>query len=112
VLNFMQTSCQNCRAEIPQLKEVWDVYNGEIVMVSISVDQWGDSSGVLRSFATTYNASWIWAIDTVGAFAKYQVAAPPTTVILDQEGQVRYRHVGLTSALTFLQDLAGLVNQN
>jgi peroxiredoxin len=109
VLNFMQTSCQNCRAEISQLKEVWDVYNGKIVMASISVDRWGDSDGVLRAFANSYNASWIWAIDTVGALTKYQVPTSPTTVILDQEGQVRYKHVGFTSASTFFGDVDALI---
>jgi cytochrome oxidase Cu insertion factor (SCO1/SenC/PrrC family) len=110
VLNFMQTSCQYCRAQMPQLKEVWDVYRGKIVMVSISVDQWGDSDNVLQAFANTYNASWIWARDVVGATIMYNVTGTPTTFVLDQGGQIRYRHEGYTDASTFLNDINELVN--
>lgn len=112
VINFMATSCPYCRAEIPELKKVWDVYGGKIVMVSISVDPLSDSDGILLAFANSYNASWIWARDTVGAVVKYQVTGTPTTVIIDQEGQVKYRHEGFTDASTFLKDLDALVNQH
>jgi peroxiredoxin len=110
VLNFMQTSCQYCRAQMPQLKKIWDVYNGKIVMVSISTNQWEDSDDILRSFANSYGANWIWARDVVGVTVIYQVPGTPTTFIIDQGGQIRSKHVGFTDASTFMNDLEKLVN--
>jgi len=112
LINFMATSCPICRSEIPELKKVWDAYGGEVVMLSISVDPFSDTDDALRSYASSYEADWIWARDVVGATADYGVSGTPTTIIIDQEGQVRYRHVGYTDASIFLKDLEGLVNQD
>jgi len=112
LINFMATSCPICRSEMPELRKVWEAYGGKVVMISISVDPFSDTDDVLRSYASSYGANWIWARDVVGATADYQVSGTPTTFIIDQGGQVRYRHVGYTDASIFLSDIDGLVNRN
>ena len=110
IINFMATSCPYCRSEMPELKKVWDAYDGKIVMISISVDPFSDSDDALRSFASSYGANWLWARDVVGVTAYYQVTGTPTTVIIDQRGNVQYRHVGYTEASVFMNDLDKLMN--
>jgi len=110
VINFMATTCPYCRAEIPELKKLWNAYGGKIVLVSISVDTLTDTDGLLRDFASAYEADWIWARDVVGATIKYQVRGTPTTFILDEEGLVRYRHEGFTEASTLMNELDVLIN--
>jgi len=110
LINFMATSCPICRSQMPELKKVWDAYGGKVVMVSISVDPYSDTDEVLRSYASSYGANWIWARDVVGATADYKVSGTPTTFILDQGGQVRYKHVGYTDAPTFMNELDILID--
>jgi len=112
LINFMATSCPICRSEMTELREVWDAYGEKVVMVSISVDPFSDTDDALRSYASNFGANWIWARDVVGATADYGVSGTPTTFIIDQEGQVRYRHIGYTDASVLLRDIDGLVNRN
>jgi len=112
LINFMATSCPICRSEMPELRKVWDAYGGSVVMISISVDPFSDTDDILRSYARSFGANWIWARDVVGATADYRVSGTPTTVIVDQGGQVRYRYVGYTDATILLKDIEGLVNRN
>jgi len=110
MINFMATMCQYCRAEMLELKEIWGAYDGDIVLVSISIDPITDTDGLLRDFASSYGADWIWARDIVGVAKKYKVSGPPTTFILDAEGRVRYRHDGFTEASTLMDELDILLN--
>jgi len=112
LINFMATSCPICRSEMLELREVWDAYGGEVVMISISVDPFSDTDDLLRSYASSYGANWMWARDVVGATAIYRVSGTPTTFIIDQEGRIRYRHAGYTDASIFLDEIDGLVNRN
>jgi hypothetical protein len=41
---------------------------------------------------------WLVARDTVGVFNKYGVEAIPTIIILDQIGNIHYKHLGLAEA--------------
>jgi len=110
VINFMATTCPYCRAEIPELKKLWNAYGGKIVLVSISVDTFTDTDGLLRDFASSNGADWMWARDVVGAAIIYQVRGTPTTFILDEEGMIRYRHDGFTEAQTLMNELDVLMN--
>jgi len=112
LINFMATSCPICRSEMTELRKVWDAYGEKVVMVSISVDPFSDTDDSLRNFASSFGANWIWARDVVGATADYRVSGTPTTFIIDQEGQVRYRHVGYTDASILIKDIEELVNRN
>ena len=110
MINFMTTTCSYCRAETLELKKLWDSYDGKIVLVSISVDPITDTDGLLRDFASSHGADWIWARDVVGAAMKYKVSGTPTTFILDDEGRIRYRHEGFTEAITLMNELDILLN--
>jgi len=110
MINFMTTTCPYCRAETLELKKLWNAYDGKIVLVSISIDTITDTEGLLRDFANSYEADWIWARDVVGAAIKYKVTGTPATFILDEEGRVRYRHDGFTEASTLMDELDILLN--
>jgi peroxiredoxin len=109
IINFMATSCPYCISEMADLKKVWDAYGGKVVMISISVDPFSDTDDILRGFASSYGANWLFARDVAGVTAYYGVTGTPTTVIIDQSGNIQYRHVGYTEASTFLNDLVELL---
>ena len=97
VIDCFATWCVPCVAEIPHLTEINDIYDDSEVVV-ISVGSSGDSEIGLIQFQKDHNMDWLVARDTVGVFDKYGVEAIPTIVILDQIGDIYYRHVGLAEA--------------
>jgi len=109
VIDFMATWCGPCRMEMPHYGTIWENYDQLIVIMSIDIDP-TESEQTLRDFSNNYPyATWIWARDTSNLLQSYQITAIPTTVIIDQDGYIRFTHVGVESATTFIQEIDQLL---
>jgi thiol-disulfide isomerase/thioredoxin len=109
VIDFMATWCGPCRMEMPHYGTIWEKYGETIVIMSIDIDP-NESEQTLRNFSQDFlYATWIWARDTFNLGQPYQVTAIPTTVIIDQDGYIRFTHIGVTSAATFIQEIDQLL---
>jgi thiol-disulfide isomerase/thioredoxin len=109
VIDFMATWCGPCRREMPHYGIIWEKYGEKIVIMSIDIDP-NESERTLRKFSQDFPyATWIWARDTFNLGQPYQVTAIPTTVIIDQDGYIRFTHIGVTSATTFIQEIDQLL---
>ena len=111
VIDFMATWCGPCRQQLPHLKVIWEKedYSDKIVLMSIDIDP-TESAEILRSFAQGFPyATWIWARDTANLGQVYQVAGIPKTVIIDQDGYIRFTHTGVTYASTFIEKIDQLL---
>lgn len=95
VIDFWATWCPPCRAEIPGYVEMQKAHEAAgLVIVGVSLDQKGPP--VVRSFAQEYaiNYPLVMGDDKmVAAFGG--VEAIPTTFLIDRDGQVRHRKVGM-----------------
>jgi cytochrome oxidase Cu insertion factor (SCO1/SenC/PrrC family) len=112
VIDFMATWCGPCRLEMSHLKVVWEKYGNVIVLISISVDPIYDSEERLRDFVRDFPyATWIWAKDTANLVRVYQVTAIPTTIIIDQDGYIRFRYTGLIDSSTLIQEIDKLLRR-
>ena len=60
-----------------------------------------------------YNASWIHARDLADppVMQQFNIAEIPTYVILDRDGEIRFRHVGPVSAVQLKTEILSLVNE-
>jgi len=111
VIDFMATWCEPCRQQMPHLKVIWEKedYRDKIVLMSIDIDP-TQSAETLRSFAQDFPyATWIWARDTANLGQVYQVTAIPKTVIINQDGYIRFKHTGVTSASTLIREIDQLL---
>ncbi len=109
VIDFMATWCGPCRVEMPHYGTIWEKYGETIIIMSIDIDP-NETEQTLRNFSQEYPyATWIWAIDTFNLGQPYQVTAIPTTVIIDQDGYIRFTHIGVTPATTFIQEIDQLL---
>ena len=109
VIDFMATWCGPCRMEMPNYGTIWEEYGETIVIMSIDIDP-NESEQTLRKFSQEFPyATWIWARDTFNLAQHYQVATIPKTVIIDQEGYIRFTHIGIISAATFIQEIDQLL---
>jgi thiol-disulfide isomerase/thioredoxin len=97
LINFWATWCGPCRAEIPDLVALQDKYHDELVVIGISEDE-GPVDAV-RKFAAQYKVNYPIVMTTPDTEKLFPgISALPTTFILDRDGKVAQKHVGLLNA--------------
>lgn len=109
VINVWASWCAPCRAEAPDLQEVYEQYDdrGLRMVGLVTRDQQAAAEAFVRTFGLTYPS----IIDTDAALQMqfgYDTLPPqaiPTTLVLDAQGRVAGRVLGPVSAAT----LRGLV---
>ena len=109
LLDFFATWCKPCILEIPHLREVYHAYGGEIAIISISVDPDHDTVQLLREFRDEHGILWRVARDTSGVSEEYGIQYIPTLFIIDQNGYIRYQHVGVTESSTLMDEIDSLL---
>ncbi len=93
-LNFWATWCGPCKAEIPDFIEAYKQYKDKgMEIIGISVDRISPKS-VLK-FAEKYKINYPVVMSTNKIKKDYEPGPyVPTTIIIDQEGKIRHRHIG------------------
>ena len=110
LINFWATWCGPCRAEIPDLVALQNKYRDQLQVIGISEDE--VSSDLVRRFAADQGVNYPIVMLTPELEKVFSgVRALPTTFLLDREGRLVQKHVGmLTMATTEAEtrSLAGL----
>lgn len=99
LLDFMATWCGPCVTELGHLKDVDESYGDDVVIISIDVDQ-SESEALLNQFAADHTITWPILMDTGGISqtAGYSASSIPTLVIVNKDGYIEERYVGVTQA--------------
>lgn len=102
VLNTWYAGCPPCRAEAPDLVAISEDYAGRVHLLGINGT---DDAGAAQAFQRTFGVQYPSIQDTNGGAmaalaAHVPVQAVPSTVVLDQEGRVAARVVGLVEGST------------
>ena len=86
VLNFMNTVCSTCVAEMNEIKK-FQAEGSKVQYFPIAVDMRGADS--VRQFKTDMGYSWTFLLDPKFETArKYNAASTPFTVIIGNDGKV------------------------
>jgi thiol-disulfide isomerase/thioredoxin len=97
LVNFWATWCPPCRAEIPDLITLQERYRDQLVVVGISEDE-GPVDEVKR-FVADHGMTYVVEIGTPELRKIFRgVVALPTTFVIDPEGRLQQKHVGLLNA--------------
>lgn len=93
-LNFWATWCGPCKAEIPDFIEAYKQYKDKgMEIIGISVDKISPKS-VLK-FVEKYKINYPIIMSTDKIQKDYEPGPyVPTTIIVDQKGKIRHRHIG------------------
>ena len=100
LVNFWATWCPPCRAEIPDLVALQEKYRDKLVVLGISEDEDATPAQV-KAFGVEQKMNYpiIMKTPELGKIFK-GVSALPTTFVIDPEGKIRQRHVGMLHAQT------------
>jgi thiol-disulfide isomerase/thioredoxin len=110
LINFWATWCGPCRAEIPDLVALQSKYRDHLQIIGVSEDE--VSADVVRRFAAEQRVNYPIVMLTPEIEKAFPgVHALPTSFVVDREGRLVQKHVGmLTMATTEAEtrSLAGL----
>ncbi len=110
IINFWATWCPPCRAEIPDLVALQQKYGDRLQVIGVSQDE-GSTDPVTR-FAAEQHMNYPIVMMTPEIDRAFPgVTALPTSFVLDREGRVVQKHVGMLNANVTEQEtraLAGL----
>jgi len=110
LINFWATWCGPCRAEIPDLVALQNKYRDQLQVIGVSEDE--VSAEVVRRFAAEQHVNYPIVMLTPEIEKAFPgVHALPTSFVLDREGRLVQKHVGMltmTTAEAETRSLAGL----
>jgi thiol-disulfide isomerase/thioredoxin len=111
ILDFWATWCGPCKAEIPSLIALQDKYGKDgLAVVGISVDT--DGAAVVKKFAGRLGINYPVVLadqKITRAFGGIEVI--PATFIVDREGRIVKRHLGLAMQEELENELKPLLHQ-
>ena len=115
VIDFAQTWCVPCLAELPQVAEARDELKdrNDIEFVIVATSAGGDTPERLRAFVERQHVTLPLAYDPRGAaHAAFGLHGFPSLVVLDRNGHVRFEHEGYNSSeMDFRHNLVELLRR-
>jgi thiol-disulfide isomerase/thioredoxin len=110
IINFWATWCPPCREEIPDLIALQDRYKDQLQIIGVSQDEAPPDE--VGRFATAHHMNYPVVMTTPEIERMFpNIRALPTSFVIDREGRIAQRHVGMLNASlteTETRALAGL----
>ncbi len=98
ILDFFATWCEPCRLLAPELQTVYGRYKDKgVVVIALSADEGPDATASVRAYMKELRLSYMAAVDGERVMKQYGVYSLPTTVIIDRDGKIKSKHLGLTA---------------
>lgn len=108
-LNFWATWCGPCRAEIPDLVDLQSRYKDRLQIIGLDVDD--DDATEIQEFVNQNGINYPVAIAPDELRMQYGgIPALPTSFVLDTEGRVVQKHVGLWDPALYEMEIRALLN--
>ena len=109
LVNFWATWCPPCREETPGLVRLARSYADRgVAVVGISMDEGGAEAA--RKFARDYRVSYPILLPGRDFRLADELEGLPTSLLIDQNGNVAKTYIGAVSEATFGRDIDNLLN--
>lgn len=98
MVNFWATWCAPCREEMPLLNQLYEQYRkAGFTLLAVNID---DDPAKARAMARKLGVSFPVLFDTDKRVSRlYDVAAMPSTLLIDRDGKLRYLHRGYVAGV-------------
>jgi len=93
VMNFFSSTCIPCQTEMPALEQVHRTLGDQVTFLGFDVQDTVEGG---QAFVATVGITWELGRDPDGAILQGKAGgvALPTTVVLDREGRIAFKHLG------------------
>ncbi len=96
VVNFFSSTCVPCQTEMPALEQIHRAAGGQVVFLGLDVQDTAESG---QAFIQTVGVTWDMGRDPDASILQSLGGTGlPTTVLLDAQGRVVYKHLGALQA--------------
>jgi thiol-disulfide isomerase/thioredoxin len=111
IVNFWATWCPPCREEIPELVDLQTRYKDQLQIIGVSVDEDVPASAVKR-FADKFAINFPVVMASPALVREYEGAsALPTNFMINREGRVVQKHVGVFPEELYDLEIRSLLGQ-
>ncbi|MGH9689033.1 MAG: TlpA disulfide reductase family protein [Candidatus Acidiferrales bacterium] len=108
IVNFWATWCPPCQEEIPEMMELQKEFQGKLQIVGVSMDD-GPPAGV-KDFADKIGMNYPIVMGSDALSEEYGgIPALPTSFVVDPEGRVVQKHVGLYPKQVYDNEIRALL---
>jgi peroxiredoxin len=109
ILDFWATWCPPCKEEIPHLVRLQSKYRGQgLEVVGLALDAGGAKD--VRPFADDHDVNYTMLIGNEDVTKAYgNITMIPTTFVIDRNGKIAHRFVGLIAPEVFEQAIQPLL---
>lgn len=109
LINFWATWCEPCRTETPMLVELGKEYKLRgLEIVGVALDKTGTET--IRKFVAEYKVDYPILLPVPGSMLA-QIDPVPTTLLVDAEGRLAKKYVGLLPEKILRADLEKLLEE-
>jgi len=109
LLNFWATWCGPCRAETPDLVALQNKYKDALEIIGLAVDV--DDPEEVQKFAAAFGINYPMAVAPIEVRMHYGgITALPTSFLLDADGRIVQKHVGLSNPLLYELEIRALLH--
>jgi thiol-disulfide isomerase/thioredoxin len=108
LLNFWATWCGPCRAEIPDLIDLQKKYKDQLAIVALATDE--DDAALVKKFSQKAGINYRIGMSSDELRAAYGgIPALPTSFIIDPQGRVVQKHIGLNDPSIYELEVRALL---
>lgn len=111
LVDFWATWCPPCRRGIPDLIDIQKKYSEKVVIIGISLDT--ETKPDVIPFIKQYGINYPVVYGNMEVVQAYgNIQAIPTSFIIDQNGQIVDKHVGLVDKSAYLNKIEELLKKS
>jgi thiol-disulfide isomerase/thioredoxin len=106
---LMATWCSACKLQAPTMEYLHDTYSDNLVVISLTVDV-SETAGMMAEYKETNSYSHPHGLDCDSNITNYfEVLYIPTTIIIDSDGYIRWKHEAVWAETSIVAILSKLM---